>query len=88
MHLFDLTTTDKKGKCKMIFSQESNIKQIFGISWNPANQREFVSAGEHHLFFWDLNTIETNESVSKNSAQLTTLQNATAHLGFVAVAFN
>jgi hypothetical protein len=47
---------------------------------------EFVSVGEHHMIFWNLNTLETN--VTKNSAELTTLQNATANLGFVALAFN
>ena len=53
MHLFDLTQTDKKGKCKMIWKNQSNNKQIFCIRWNPFDHMEFASVGEHHLYFWN-----------------------------------
>lgn len=69
IYLFDLNQMVKKndvvGKCALIQKKESNKKHIFAIKWNPLDPSEFVSAGDKHLYFWNIKT------ASKNSIELT-----------------
>ena len=53
VHLFDLTTHDKKGNCRWISSEKIDRTKIFYLGFG-SDSSQFVSVGVQHCVFWNI----------------------------------